>query len=317
MCVVEYYCGAERVDDYVSGRIDSEPSGSYADYVTEVAIGLDVLTAPIRGIEANPVLSAGETAPSIAAPSSPEGVQSLAGVLADHGFGEQPEGLFAPVFSYCRIGDGGPIEVDTTVAEPLQPSFAWTPLFPEFDIVGASQGLADELERTIQGHLPQMRTIPPIDAGVTIVKFPMWLWLHEPFTGTQLVAESGLGTIRVQGRATFQSVTWMMGDTPVTCTLDDMKAWDPGTGDQLERLEDRPKCHHIFTAHETYTPTATVTYLIEQDIATIPTPGYPWPAPNWQTHPTTPTVDVTSTGQSTDVESIYSVVVAPDYEQGD
>ena len=33
ICVVEYHCASERIDDIVSGHIEGEPDGAYAEYV--------------------------------------------------------------------------------------------------------------------------------------------------------------------------------------------------------------------------------------------------------------------------------------------
>ena len=311
LCVARYQCGAERVDDFISGRIDSEASGAYADYVTTVAIALDASSAGIREIESNPVLSAGEQSPVIASPTSATSITSLTGFLADKGLGESPEGLFAPVFQYCRIGEGGDIEIDDTVDDYLLPSFTWTPLADEFDIPAASNNIVDSITRTLQGQLPQMRTTPPMDTGVTIVKFPMWLWLNDPFLETSVSAISNLGTVRVQGHATFDHVTWTLGDHEIICTLEDMQPWNPNTSTNLDPAS-IPDCHHIFHQLATYTPTAAVTYRIEQDIARLDAPGYPWPAPNWQPHPTTPFVTISSTGPEITVREIVVVNVPQD-----
>lgn len=309
-CQTEYVCGAERVDDIILGRIDSETPAAYADYVVVVADELDATTAGIRAVESNPVLSNGEVAPVIPTPSSSEGIQSLRGVLAERGLGVEPEGLFVPVFNYCRIGDNGPIEIAVDAEEAVRPSFTWTPLIDEFDYPGASDDLVDRITRTLNGRLPQMQTIPPMDTGVTVVQFPMWLWLEDPLVFTELEAVSDLGTVRVRGRATIRDVTWTLGDEEFTCTLDEMRAFVPG-GD-ADPTEDIPTCHHIFTELVDYTMTATINYVVEEDVANRLSPDYPWPPDNWRPHPRTPFVGITSTSPPMQVCGIGVVNVAFD-----
>ncbi len=235
-CDVAYVCGAERVDDVISGRIDSEPDGAYADYVTLVATELDALSAGIRAVEAN---APGGVLVSIPAPVSPEGIVSLTGYLAEQGLGEAPGELYMPEFNYCRIGEGGEIETDPGADGVVLPLFTWTPLVDEFDIVGGSVDVLDAIEAQLNANLPDMRTIPPIETGVTVVQFPMWLWLNEPFTAAVAEAESDAGHVLVRGRATLDHVTWTLGDHELTCTLDEMREFVPDSGMDVA---DRPAC---------------------------------------------------------------------------
>ena len=60
--------------------------------------------------------------------------------------------------------------------------------------------------------------------------------------------------------------------------------------------------------------TATVTYVIEEDVATRLSPDYPWPTENWRPHPRTPLVGVTSTSPQMQVCPISVVNVAFDVD---
>jgi len=307
-CTTPYQCAGERIDDILLGHIDSEPDGAYHEYVNATADRLTTDSESVRVVESQ---APGNQDVDIAVPNSSEGVQSLTTTLAEQGLDQSPTDLHLPIFNYCRRGINGEIETDPAAEPQVLPSFTWTPVTDEFDIPGASAAIFDGLEAELRANLPDINTIPPHDTGVTIVKFPMWLWLTEPLLYKQVEAFSDAGHLRIRGRARLDHVTWTLGEHTLTCTLDDMKEYVPNTG--MHPGKDRPPCHHIFTKLVDFDITATITYRIEQQVSRRLHFNQPIPDTAWQPHPTNPQTSIQNTTGQISVREIPVVNTAPNY----
>ena len=234
----------------------------------------------------------------------------LTGTLATNGLGDSPGTLFLPQLNYCRIGEDGPIEAEPNPTEPEAPaSLGWISLGDEFDIPGAAADVYDEVVRTLNARRATMATIPPIDTGVTIVQFPMWLWLEDfdPLVEVTALSEPN-NSHRVQGRATFDHAIWHLGSTDLRCEPEDMRAYDDSI--DLRSVADRPACHHIFTELEQYQAEVTVVYRLEQQISTRRSPDHSYVATAWQPHPNGEFIPVTTTGPQVEIREIYALNVA-------
>ena len=307
-CFRRYSCASERIDDVVSGHIEGEADGAYSEYVVGFAARLDEQNATLIEIESNPVLSEGETSPIIPLASDENGISQLTEALAENGLGEDPGQLFLPLFTYCRRGVEGEIETDPAAEDEVRARFGWVALNDEFDIPAASLDTYGEVERRILAQRPALNSIPPMEDGIAIVRFPMWLWLEDYDTEVIEVATSEPnGTVQVTGRATFDHVLWQLGDNEIRCEIDDMVAYEPGM--DLRSRDARPDCHHIFTTLVEFQAQITLVYNMEQQVATRRSPNHPYAATAWEPHPNGAQVSAAIAGPQISVEEIYAVNV--------
>ena len=114
-------------------------------------------------------------------------------------------------------------------------------------------------------------------------------------------------------RATLDHVEWHLGDVTLTCTLDDMLAWDE---DLHHPADDRPPCSHTFTTLDDWQLTTHAVYTIEQQLTRRLTRTGTYLTTPWEPHPTRPTVTVSNDIGTMRTLPIYAVNTAPDYESG-
>ncbi len=295
-CLAYYECGGERVDDVLFGGISDAPDGVYAEYVNTIGAFLS---------------SAG----AVAAPAPVFTIDrdTLASNLADNALGDQPRGDYMPVFYYCRIGTDGPIEF---AVEDFAPSFEWaTTITEQYDVPGARLGSLETLRTVLAGSPPQMQTIPPIERGYTFVRLPMWLWLEniDDLDGFAVHAISEEGTVRLATRATLVDVTWIIGDTTLTCTPSEMREFVHGA-DSI--TDPPPPCVHRFDELTEYTITATARYTIEGQLAYRGGTTFAWPDAPWTAHPTDPIVTISNETGAMEVHEVVSVNVPIDVGPG-
>lgn len=280
-CLVEYHCGGERIDEMFTGEISGEPPKAYAEYVSLIGGILSWLL--------------GGYGPDV---STAEGFNELSDWVLDAGLGPQPSILYLPVFYYCRIGPGGPIELGEAA---YLPDFGWdTDVVAEFDVITTRTTLVDEATATLKAEQPEMRAIPPLEQGFTYVKFPMWLWLEDPIEELTIEAFSSPATVRVAIRATFDKVVWDLGEETVTCTLEDMREY-PGEG----ATENVPECSYRFLELVDFELTAEVFYNVEEQVTYRGAEALPWPNAPWVVHPTDPVI---STDQSAGEMSVHELL---------
>jgi len=289
-CSAYYECGGERVDDVLFGGISDGPEGAYFDYVNQIGSIISdtsVTFAPFSTIVIDR--------------------DALATGVAESEFGDQPRGDHMPVFYYCRIGTGGEIEL----ANPqFQPSFAWaTTIEDQYDVPAARASSLETLLTTLNGHTPEIQTVPPIERGYTFVKLPMWLWLEniDDLDGFRIEAISEEGTVRLATRATLIDVTWQIGDATYECLPDDMEVFLHG---EMAVTETPPPCTHRFFKLQDYTITATVNYAIEEQLTYRGADTYEWPDAPWTPHPQ-PQASITHETEQMTVHEIPVVNTVP------
>jgi len=286
VCVLHFVCGGERIDDALLGHISDESDGDYAEYVNFVGSMISAIGSV--------VFPGGVTVDN----------GTLGANIATTALGPQSTATAMPVFYFCRSGVGGPIELTNP---GYGPSFGWdTTVAENYDIPGARFELREKLIATLQGELPQMQTIPPIELGYTFVKVPMWLWLIEPFEFVSYGQENSVSTVRVANRATLVDVTWELGGETYTCTIDELREFVNGVDSITDTA---PKCAHRFFTLDDFTITATTRYFIEEQISYRGATTNPWPAGGWYPHPTSPEEFVPNQTGPMQVHTIVSVNV--------
>ena len=288
-CILHYWCGGERVDDVLFGRISDAPEGAYFDYVNIVG---DIITT-----------TAGTVAPLSAFLFDRD---SLATGIATSGFGDQPRADLMPVFYFCLRGEGGDIEL----ADPsYEPSFEWaTTIQDQYDVDAARRDAQEILRTTLDANLPQMQTIPPIEQGFSVVMLPMWLWLEniDDLHTFQIDAVSEEATVRLATRATLFDVTWQVGGTTITCEPGDMKPFIHGDSHITDKT---PACSHMFTQLVDYQMTATARFHVQEQVSYRGSDTFPWPDAPWTDHPTTPYATVSNQTPPMTVHQFTSVNV--------
>jgi len=292
LCVAYYHCGGERIDELYTGDISgNQAGGAYAEYLAEAT---------------NTALADGPNLPADAT-IQPDPNEISDGIL-DGALPAASDPLLLPVFYYCRIGAGGPLEY----REPdYTPTFGWdTDIESEYDIITVSNLLADQLLDELETTIPEIRMTPPVENGFTIVKFPSWFWIHEPDVEILVYAISDQDTIMLNGRATLDRVEWTLGATTLSCTPDQMTPYT----DNLHPFDDRPHCWHRFLTLEPWQLAATAHYRIDQQITRRLGRNGNWVSRPWEPHPTTPTLAVTNDLGTMEVRRIPTVAVAADFD---
>lgn len=296
-CLAYYECGGERIDDVHFGGLSDHADGAYAEYVGLYASGLDVVASIVRPFWE--VIVDRDT---------------LAAGIADGRLGAQPATDALPVFYYCRIGEGGEIELSEGGFEP---SFAWaTTIGEQYDLDTARVNSLERLQTVLDGAGLEMETIPPIERGYTFVKLPMWLWLEniEELEGFEVHAVSGQETVRLSTRATLVDVTWRIGDTELVCGPGDMREFVHG---ESAITDPAPVCTHMFLELTEYTIAATARYAIEERVAYRGSRNFEWPDPPWVPHPNTPFAEVGNETGPMQVHEIVSVNAPADFAPED
>ena len=258
-CGARVTCGAERIDDLYSGRLEVGAAyGSYAEYLTQVVTGAISTPTAVFDID----------------------VDATSTSILGAGLGPEPDPLAMAVFYWCRDVDTG--EFYTGPGADFGVRFGWDTTVADEYPMGAARGrLFDRVRARLDLYDPEVQTAPPHDRGATIVKFPMWLWVDDPLEAVFEFEESPLEFVRIEMRARLAYVEWKFGDDDtITCGLDQMRPYIEGD----DPFDDMPECHRIFTTLEPFEFSATLHYDIERRELQRRLRTAPWPDWAWVPH---------------------------------
>lgn len=292
-CIAWFFCESERIDNLLSGAVSgSESGGGYGEWLSVIE-GYAGFAASQLGF------------------SEGIDIDALSDTLIDSGLGPPGARNQLPFFHFCRIeydednpsGTGAIAIAGSAEAPDAPPTFSWqSNLETEYNISVWIDSMVDEVIEDLQGAVPEIRAIPPIEGGRTFVKFPTWLWLDEPLVANEMFALSDLNTIRVSARAALNEVVFTHGDGELPCVIDDMQIWVEGV-DPF----DAPECHVVFDELQSFELTATAYYDVEYRVQMRMAPTAPWPNTAWQDGGTE---EVTGTAGQIDVRELVAVNVA-------
>lgn len=294
-CEAHYDCHGERIDDIMFGRISNGSTGAYAEYVDDVGTMWEAVLSALFG---SFTIDRGD----------------LAVGLAEDGLGERATSNQMPVFYYCREGVTGPIEL---MDPSFTPYFGWTTTVEEnYNITTVRWRSVNTLNTLLRGQLPQIQTVPPVEAGHTFVQVPMWLWLDniDDLVGFTVEATNDLNTVRLSTRATLSHVEFVVNGEWQSCSLQEMQPFIHG----VNSLQDpTPACSYMFTQSTSFQITATAVYVVEEQLAFRGSSAFPWPEEGW-----TPAVGggqarVPNSTGTLEARQILSVNAAPDFEPED
>lgn len=290
ICRTYQICGSERVDDVIAGRIAGEDTGGrYRDYLNELT-GLLAGDAYIEG-------------------TGGLDINSVNDLLVANGLSDPPSTASIPVFDWCANRSAG----STIWSAPLFTStFGWGLDFEDvYDYPTSLANLFDELAANLDLYVPDVGLVPPAEQARTFVRWPTWMFLHNPLEEEAVYAtnDPAIDTLRMDLRARLLRIEWSFGDTVVeTCTADEMSIYT----DTSDPIADLPECHHIFTQTGLADLTTTIYYQIEQKISTRLVSTDPYPDTAWTDYLNTPTViELDTTIENYRIGEILSVNALP------
>lgn len=294
-CLAAWVCGAERIDELVSGEIAGEQSfGRYAEFLGEMV---------------------GFFAADVATESGLGDAASINDHILAQGLGDAQSDRALPIFYWCgerRIADSS-FSLTIVDADPTRSAhFGWdTSIEAEYDLDALSSDALTELRAKLGFYRPNIKTVPPVETGVTLVNWKTWFWVTAPEAPPQVYAANTADTFRLEMRARFNRVEFAFNnELLVTCGLEDMLVYDP---DFHHPLEDAPPCHHLFTELDAGELSATIVFDVEQRIRwrESSTLG-PYPTTAWVPVPGEGPVSLTSVVANYEICPIYVVNVAFD-----
>lgn len=288
-CIKWETCGAERVDDTISGEINGEPAGHYASFIAETIVVLD---------EGDFVNNPGYS-----------DVNSVHNLLVENGLADEDrDPALIPVFYYCAERDDVGVVANYDLTSV---SFGWDLQAEEiYDVPGILADLFEKLKARITLYDPQIGLVPDAETGITIVQFPTWLFMENLQPEEAVYTTNDTDTFRVDLRAQMTRLDWFFGEVRIrSCAPGEIRVFDP---ERHHVIEDLPECHHTFTQLGVEDLSVTIVYEVQEAVRTAPSTGAYAPI-QWVDYSGPETmIELSSTFPDYHVRAIYSVNVAMD-----